>query len=99
MKKETIGEAISPGLESYERILWEFEANVGDKPCFTDAGFRAALKIFMAALMDKMNDLQIAEKISQADAEKMAQSCGEDIRRIVKTYTGLDPHEMYQHGA
>jgi hypothetical protein len=95
-KKETIGSAISEGLVAYENILWDFEANVGLNPNFTDDGFRAALKIFMSALMGKMFELQINEYIPQKQAEEMAESAGQEIRRIVKTYTGIDTHELYQ---
>ena len=96
MKKETIGEAISPGLVSYESILWDFEANIGGKPNFTDAGFRASIKIFVAALMDKMNDLQVSEGISQPDAEKMAEKCGNDLRNFIRAYTGMDTYQLFE---
>lgn len=94
-KEETIGSKISPFLVEIENTLWEFEANRGFKPGFTDHGFRAATKIFMAVMMDKIWELQIDEGMDFKDRLAMAQKCGEDLRQIIKTYTNIDTHKMY----
>ena len=39
-----IGKILSPLLEEMEDILWEFEANNGCPPHFTEGGFRASMK-------------------------------------------------------
>lgn len=91
----TIGQKLSPILEEIEITLLEFEANRGIKPEFTFEGFRAALKIFMAVMMDKIYELQDSEKMSNTDRLSMAQKCGEDIRKLIKTYTNLDTHTFY----
>jgi hypothetical protein len=91
-----IGKKISPILEEIEDTLWEFEANNGQKPEFTIEGFRAATKIFMSVLMDKIWELQEDEKFIMPDRENMAQKAGEDVRKLIKTYTGIDCHDLYK---
>lgn len=92
-----IGKKISPILSEIEETLLEFEAFTGKKPEFTIVGFRAATKIFMSVLMDKMWELQADEKINIKDREKMAEKAGQDVRRLIKTYTGIDTHELYKN--
>jgi len=90
-----IGEKISPILVEIEETLWEYEAYSGLKPCYTPEGFRAAIKIFMSALMDCMWDLQEKESIPIEDRGKMATKAGNEVRKIVKTYTNIDTRKMY----
>ena len=92
-----IGEKISPILEEIELALWEFEASIGDKPNYSEGGFRAAIKIFMSAMMDKIWELQSDENMSMEDRVNMVQKCGEDVRKIVKTYSNIDTHDLYKN--
>lgn len=92
---ETIGEKISPVLIEIEDTLWEFEANKGIKPNYTMEGFRAATKIFMSVIMDKVWELQDYDKISMNDRLNMANKCGEDLRKFVKIYTNIDTFDLY----
>lgn len=92
----TIGQKISPILEEIEAVLWEFETYNGSKPEYTEAGFRAATKIFMSVIMDKMWELQQSENITLQDRANMAQKAGEAVRGFVKTYTDIDTHELYR---
>lgn len=90
-----IGERLSPILQEIENTLWEFEANGGSKPNFTAEGFRAALKIFMSALLDKIWELQTDESIDQKTREGMAEKAGQEMRKLIKTYTNIDAHDLY----
>ena len=90
-----IGEQLSPILQEIENTLLEFEVNMGEQPCYTMEGFRAATKILMSALMDKMYSLQIAENIPHEDRCNMAEKCGQDLRKLISTYTGIDSHDLY----
>lgn len=92
----TIGQKLSPVLVEIEDTLWEFEANRGIKPGFTNEGFRAAIKIMMATLMDKMWELTSDENIDLETRAKMAEKAGNDFRQFIKTYTNFDTHEMYK---
>ena len=93
-----IGKKLSPILNEIENTLWEYEFSNGGKPCFTDEGFRSSIKIFMACLMDKMYELQDKES-DNFDLElrgEMARKAGEEIRKLVKTFTNIDTHDMYK---
>ena len=90
-----IGEKISPILVEIEDTLWEFEAFVGTKPNYTNDGFRAAIKIFMSVLMDKIWELQQDEKINMDDRVKMVEQAGKDLRQLIKTYTDVDTLTLY----
>lgn len=91
-----IGKKLSPVLVEIEETLWEFEANAGVKPEYTTEGFRAATKIFMSAILDKMWELQSNEKISMEDRANMAKKAGQELRAFVKIYTDIDTIELYQ---
>lgn len=94
-----IGEQISPTLELIEMHLWSWEVQDGNgKPDYTKGGFRAAVKIFISAIMDKIWELQEDEKISMDDRERMVQKCGEDLQKLIKTYTDIDTKDLYKEG-
>lgn len=92
-----IGKKISPILVEIEETLWEFEAHNETKPEFTQDGFRASIKIFMSVLMDKMWELQCNENLSLDDRCAMAQKLGEDLRKLVKTYTDINTIKLYEN--
>lgn len=91
-----IGEKISPILEDIEDALWTFEADGGGKPGYTKEGFRAATKIFMSAFMDKIWELQQDERIPMETRMNMAEKAGNDFRQLIKTYTDIDCHKLYE---
>jgi len=90
-----IGQHISPILTELESAIIDFNADVGIKPCYTPEAFRAGIMIFSSVLMDKIWELCKDEKMEMKDREAMAQKCWQDIRQLVKTYTGIDSHELY----
>ncbi len=92
-----IGKKLSPILNEIENTLWEFEAEeLTSKPNYTKEGFRGATKIFMSVMMDKIWELQEDEKITMEDRINMVTKCGEDVRKLIKTYTNIDTHELYK---
>jgi hypothetical protein len=50
--------------------------------------------IFQNALMDKMYDNQDYDKMSLEDRINMTFKCGEDLRKLIFTYTNLDTHKV-----
>lgn len=90
------GEQISKLLESVEQVMWKHEFAIGDKPNFTIEGFRSAVKIFTSFLMDRLYDEQDFDDMDFENREKMAERAGQDIRRLVFTYTGIDTHTLYK---
>ena len=89
-----IGKKLSPILIEIEETILEFEANNGSKSEYTEEGFRAALKIFMSVLMDKIWELQENENIDIQDRLNMVLKAGKDIRKLIKTYTNIDTFDL-----
>jgi len=93
-KNNMIGEKLSPVLVEIESTLWEFEYYIKDKPNYTIDGFRAILKIFTSAIMDKMWELQEKENMELEDREQMAVKLGNELRNLILTYTNIDSYEL-----
>ena len=91
-----IGKELSPVLVEIEETLWEFEVHSNSQPDYTTEGFRAATKIFMSALMDKIWNLQSNEDMDMEDRIKMVEKAGNDVRNIIKIYTDIYTHELYK---
>ena len=86
---------MSPVLVKIEETLWEHEATLATKPEYTLAGFRAAAKIFISAMMDYSFSRNVAMGMNieqmKADAEKL----GKDIRDLMLKYTGIESAKLY----
>ena len=91
-----IGEKLSSVLSEIESALIEFEINVARPPQYTDEGFRAAVRIFLSAMLDKMWKLQEDEGIDIDTRADMAEKLGNEIRNIVRIYTNIDTHNLYK---
>ncbi len=94
--KEMIGEELSTVLSEIEETLWDYEANSGAQPEYTLLGLRAATKIFMSVLMDKLWNLQENENMPMEERIKMVTKAGQDIHDLVKTYTDIDTFDLYK---
>ena len=86
-------------INPYEKIFRElannFLADYQTKPNFTNACFFDILIIFQSALIDKLYDNQDYDKMNLEDRCKMAESCGNDLRKLIHTYTNINtkgPH-------
>ena len=90
-----IGKKLSPILEEIENTIWEFEAYNGCKPNYTLEGFRASIKIFMSALLDKFFEKQQAEGVNQEDCLKAVEKLGKDLRDLIFNATGVDTQKLY----
>jgi hypothetical protein len=91
-----IGQKLSPVLVEIEDTLWEFEYHNASKPNYSIDGFRAATKIFMSVMMDKIWELQSNEKMDMDDRIKMVETVGRELRDFVKKYTDIDTVELYK---
>ena len=96
MVKKTLGEQIDLSLREIESAIWEHEITPGTKPDYSNDAFRAASKIFMSVMMDKLYDLQEKEGIEMEDRERMAFSLGLALKDLVKTYTDIDTIKLYK---
>jgi len=91
-----IGAELGPILEDIAASIWDFEQ---DNPTslhqFDNYGFRAAIKIFSSAVMDRALELQEKEDMPKEARLHMAEELGEKIRRLVKVYTDVDTRTLY----
>lgn len=65
-----------------------------NKPNYSNRDFMNATIIFQTALMDKMWDNQDYDGMPMQDRMNMAESCGQALRNLIHTYTGLDTHKF-----
>jgi hypothetical protein len=72
----------------------EIDPNENPKPNYSNRDFMNAVIIFQTALMDKMFDNMDFDKMKLEERLKMAQSSGEELRKLIHTYTGLDTHKI-----
>ena len=91
-----IGKKLSPILSEIESALIEYELNINRPPEYTDEGFRASVKIFLSAMLDKMWKLQEDEGIDIDTRADMAEKLGNELRNIVRIYTNIDTHNLYK---
>lgn len=90
-----IGKRLSPVLEEIEATLWEFDAQIGAKPEYSIEGFRAAVKIFISAVMDKMWEKHRIDNLTPAQMEAEAERVGHEVRAFVMSVTGIDTTMLY----
>ena len=91
-----IGKRLSVILSEIEMAILEFEVNVARPLQYSDEGFRAAVKIFMSAMLDKMWKLQEDENIDINSRTEMANKLGNELRNLVRVYTNIDTHNLYK---
>lgn len=65
-----------------------------NKPNYSNRDFFNAVIIFQTALMDKVWDNMDFDGMGKEDREKMAVTCGEELRKLIFTFTGLDTHKL-----
>lgn len=85
-------------MNPYEIILKEIALGMSEtaeiKPNFSNDALLDALLIFQTVLFDKVHDLQVDEKMKLKHGLEMAESLGNELRKMIHTYTGLDTHEL-----
>ncbi len=77
-----------------ELIANDYLKQNGEKPNFTNRDFMNTIIIFQTALMDKLFDNQNYDKMDIENRKQMAFSCGNDLRKLIHTYTNLDTHNI-----
>jgi hypothetical protein len=85
-------------MNPYEPILEEIAMGLLEvaeiKPNYSDNAMLNATLIFQSVFMDKLFDNQDYDGMPMEDRMKMAQSAGEELRKLIHTYTGLDTREL-----
>lgn len=88
-------------MNPYEPILKEIASGLLEaaeqKPNFSNNALIDATLIFQTVLFDKIYNLQEKERIAKNDALNMAENCGNELRKLIKTYTDLDTFELVEN--
>lgn len=85
-------------MNPYEPILKEIALGMLEtaeiKPNFSNDALLNATLIFQTVFMDKLYDFQEYDKMNIEDRLNMADKAGNDLRKIIHTYTGLDTFKL-----
>ena len=81
-------------LKEYIAISILEQSGKVEKPNFTNRHFMNTIIIFQNALMDKMYDNQNYDNMDIEDRLKMVETCGNELRKLIHTYTGLDTYKI-----
>lgn len=85
-------------MNPYEPIFKEIADGLLEvseyKPNYTDNALLDVTFIFQSVLMDKLYDNQDYDKMEMNERINMSMKCGDDLRKLIHTYTGLDTHEL-----
>ena len=65
-----------------------------EKPNYSNRDFLNTIFIFQTALMDKVFDNQECDNMDIEDRKNMVMQCGNDLRKLIHTFTGLDTHKI-----
>jgi len=92
----TLAERLTPILVEIESTMIDYDFYVQKPYNFSYGAFRAITKMFINAILDKMWTLQELEMMEMADRCNMSEKAGNEIRKIIKTFTGIDSREFYK---
>lgn len=85
-------------MNPYEPILSKiatsFLETAETKPNFSNNALLDATLIFQTVFIDKVFDNQNYDKMDFRERCKMAESAGNELRKLIHTYTGLDTVEL-----
>lgn len=82
-------------LELISQYILEEMAKENYKPQnYTESEFLSSVIIFQNAIMDKMWNIQEEEGMCMDDRINMAVKCGENLKKLIHTYTGIDTHKL-----
>lgn len=92
----TLTEKITPILIEIESAMIDYDYYVQKPYNFDNDAFRAITKMFLNALLDKMWALQESEMMEMSDRCNMSENAGNELRKLIKTFTGIDSYEFYK---
>jgi hypothetical protein len=85
-------------MNPYEPIFSEIATGLLEvaeiKPNYSDEALLDVLLIFQSVFMDKIFDNQNFDNMPMEYRLEMVESAGNDLRKLIHTYTGLDTHEL-----
>jgi hypothetical protein len=88
-------------MNPYEPILKDLAAgllrNAEIKPNFSNDAFIDATLIFQTVFMDKLYDCQDYDGMSLEARSNMATVAGNELRKLIHTFTGLDTVKLVEN--
>lgn len=85
-------------MNPYESIFTELANGLLEmvevKPNYKDSSMLDAVIIFQSVFIDKIFDNQNFDKMPLDERLKMVYSAGNDLRKLIHTYTGLDTYKL-----
>lgn len=96
MERTSVANEITPILIDIEKKLWISESGFSPIPKYSDDAVRASIKILMTILITKMWELQEREELDIEIRESMAERFGMELKHIIKVYTDIDTHKLYE---
>lgn len=88
---------INESLIMVENLLADMHSKNINRLGYSDEAFKAITTIFVTALNERMTELQEDEGMSASDRIAMSSSLGREIRKLTKTYTGIDTKKLLRH--
>lgn len=88
-------------MNPYEPIFKELADSLLEiseiKPNYSDNAMLDASLIFQSVFMDKIFDNQDYDNMSHVHRLEMVEKAGEDLRKLIHTYTGLDTVKLVEN--
>jgi hypothetical protein len=85
-------------MNAYEPIFKEIATGlletIDKKPNFSNDCFIDIVLIFQTALFDKIYNLQQKENMEFGTSIDMAENCGKELRKFIKTFSDLDTFDL-----
>jgi len=89
-----IGKKLSPIILDIEKQIMQADI-YGVKPNYDKEVLRASGALFIHALLDKMYENR-RQDLTMDEMIKMSGNAGNEIREIIRKYTGEDSHDYYK---
>ena len=102
MKEQLIQEAkdhLRNTIEITADMCLGYDADVQEPIDYKDSSLEDATLIFAHVLFNKIWKLQENEDMWKEDRELMVNQAGKDIRKLIKTYTGVDMHKIHDNNS
>lgn len=95
MKHATMAQAVEEVLTELEDCLLIRSANSADAMGISKDCFRAALYVFQTAFLEMIWQVQEGDNMDLEDRIAMVEAAGNDLKKLVFTYTNIDTKKLY----
>ncbi|MFA6315533.1 MAG: hypothetical protein WC648_04165 [Candidatus Paceibacterota bacterium] len=92
---KTLSEILHINLVDIENALWSHQADKKGMINFTQASFRAACKIFLTVMTEKIFEKQDKTNMPLEERLKEGENFGDELRQLILKYTFVDTKKLY----